>query len=151
RCKDGTYRWLLWSSTPVPERRICYATARDITERKRVEEALAERSRLSALAADVGAALQHADVHDMLRGCCEALVCHVGAAFARVWTLSGDGDVLELQASAGMYTHLDGSHSRIPVGSLKIGTIAKERRPLLTNDVLHDPSIGDPAWAAREG
>ena len=30
-------------------------------------------------------------------------------------------DVLELQASAGIYTHLDGPHARIPVGRLKIG------------------------------
>ena len=56
-----------------------------------------------------------------------------------------------LQASAGLYTHTDGSHSRIAVGQLKIGQIARDRRPMLTNDVLHDPRINDPAWAGREG
>jgi PAS domain S-box-containing protein len=40
RCKDGSYRWLLWMATPVPDRGLVYATARDITERKEAEVAL---------------------------------------------------------------------------------------------------------------
>jgi PAS domain S-box-containing protein len=41
RCKDGTYRWLQWSSAPAGK--LMYAAARDITERKRTEEILRER------------------------------------------------------------------------------------------------------------
>ena len=43
RCHDGSYRWLTWV-TPAPEQEppMFYATARDITERKRIEEALRE-------------------------------------------------------------------------------------------------------------
>ncbi|MCI0405374.1 MAG: PAS domain S-box protein, partial [candidate division Zixibacteria bacterium] len=37
RCKDGSYRWFLWSSTASVESQLIYAAARDITERKRVE------------------------------------------------------------------------------------------------------------------
>jgi PAS domain S-box-containing protein len=36
RCKDGSYRWIEWRSYPVDK--LIYAVARDITERKRVEE-----------------------------------------------------------------------------------------------------------------
>ena len=36
------------------------------------------------------------------------------------------------------------------MGQFKIGRIARDRQPLLTNDVLHDPNIGDPEWARRE-
>ncbi len=32
RCKDGTYRWLLWSARSVPEDRVIYASGRDTTE-----------------------------------------------------------------------------------------------------------------------
>jgi PAS domain S-box-containing protein len=40
RCKDGSYKWLSWTSHPVPEENITYAIAYDITERKEAEEAL---------------------------------------------------------------------------------------------------------------
>jgi PAS domain S-box-containing protein len=39
--KDGTLRWLLWTSTPFPEQQVVYAAARDITERKAAEETMA--------------------------------------------------------------------------------------------------------------
>jgi PAS domain S-box-containing protein len=38
RCKDGSYRWLLWSSLPDVGRKIIYASAIDITSRKKSEE-----------------------------------------------------------------------------------------------------------------
>lgn len=43
RCADGSYRWIEWRS--VPEGNFVYAAARDITERKRAEEALKESDR----------------------------------------------------------------------------------------------------------
>jgi two-component system sensor histidine kinase/response regulator len=43
--KDGTYRWLLWASTPYPQKQVVYAAARDITERKADEETMARYAR----------------------------------------------------------------------------------------------------------
>src|SRR5205807_9869176 len=40
RCKDGSYRWLLWTATPHPEQDLIYAAARDITDRMAAEEEL---------------------------------------------------------------------------------------------------------------
>lgn len=37
-CKDGSYRWLLWNAAPDFEHRVIYSAARDITERKELEE-----------------------------------------------------------------------------------------------------------------
>ena len=39
RCKDGSFRWIEWRAMPY-QGRLIYAAARDITERKRAEEAL---------------------------------------------------------------------------------------------------------------
>lgn len=117
-----------------------------------IETALAERERLAGLTADVAVALTRAsDLRSMLQSCAESLVECLDAAFARVWTLNTAENLLELQASAGLYTHLDGSHSRVPVGNLKIGRIAQERLPHLTNAVLGDPRVTEQEWARREG
>src|SRR4029077_16679735 len=119
---------------------------------RRAKEAEAERARLAELGRDVGVALSQGDtLRDLLQPCAEAMVRYLDAAFARVWWLPPGKDVLELQASAGTYTHLDGPHARIPVGQLKIGRIAQERRPVLTNEIRNDPRISDPDWARREG
>ena len=76
---------------------------------------------------------------------------HLGAAFARIWTLNEAENVLEMQASAGMYTRTDGDFGRVPVAHRKLGLIAQQRRAYLTNDVLNDPLITYPEWARREG
>ncbi len=128
------------------------ATLRDITERQQAEEALRERVRLAALRADISAALVTGEtLPAVLQKCAEAVVEHLDAAFARIWTLKETENILELQASAGLYTHLNGPHGRVKVGEFKIGRIAQSTQPLLTNDVLHDPNISDPEWAKREG
>ena len=83
----------------------------DITERKRAEAAREEQMRLMSLAADVGVVITQSDLlADMLNRCTEALVQHLGVAFARIWTLNPAENVLELRAIAGLYTHLDGPH-----------------------------------------
>lgn len=121
-------------------------------ERKQAEELLLERARLAALEADIGIALTRSDsLLDILQRCVQALVKHLDAALARIWTLNAEEDVLELQVSAGMYTHINGSHSRIPVGQFKIGFIAQSRQPHLTNNVIGDHRVHDQEWAIREG
>jgi PAS domain S-box-containing protein len=38
RCKDGSYKWLMWTSKPIPEQGITYSIARDVTDEKHAEE-----------------------------------------------------------------------------------------------------------------
>ena len=40
-CRDGTYRTLLWNSTPSADGKLMYATAKDITDRKLIEAKIA--------------------------------------------------------------------------------------------------------------
>lgn len=132
--------------------RHALALEQEIAERQSAQNALAERVRLTALAADIGLALTRGQtLPEALQPCAEAMVRHLDLAFARIWTLNPAENVLELQASAGLYTHLDGPHRRVPVGSLEIGLIAQECQPILSHAVRGDPRISDQAWVQREG
>ncbi len=127
------------------------ALEEEVRERRRAETHLAERARLGALGMDISGVLaRDADQRVVLQECTEALVRHLDVAFARIWTLNEEAQLLELQASAGLYTHLNGPHSRIRMGEYKIGRIAGDRRPHLVNDIAHDPMISDPEWVQRE-
>jgi len=150
---DGQYRWIQSVGEPFldTEDRIAnwYGVVFDIDERKRAEDA---QVRHSGVRADVSAAFSKPiQLMEILRGCTEAIVRHLDAVFARIWILNKEESMLELQASAGMYTRLDGSYSRIPVGELKVGLIAREKKAHFTNDVLNDPRVNDKGWAQRNG
>ena len=156
---DGEYRWFLFRAVPVRDEQgkvvRWYGTNSDIEDRKQAEDklraAMSERTRLLAVRAEIGMALAGKDnLRGILDRCAEAMVRQLDAAFARIWTLNSDARELELQASAGMYTRLNGRYSRIPVGEFKIGLIAQEKKAHLTNDVQNDPRINDKAWARTE-
>jgi PAS domain S-box-containing protein len=159
RRKNGSLVWVRSNVSLVPgsERvpRFLMAIVEDISERKEAEHrlraAIDERTRLSAVRAEIGMALaRKGSLREVLRACAEALVQHLDAAFARIWTLSNDGTELELQASAGMYTRLSGRYSRIPLGQFKIGYIAEAREAYMSNDLQNDPKINDKDWARAE-
>ena len=41
-CRDGSWRWVSWSSVPLVERETLFAVGRDVTEAKRARQELAE-------------------------------------------------------------------------------------------------------------
>ncbi|MCW5314305.1 PAS domain-containing protein [Nostoc sp. KVJ3] len=154
--KNGTWRWHTSNSSAIRDTNgnvinfvgICY----DTTDRKQAEEVLTERARLANFRAEVDAALTQSDsLQNMMRRCTDALVEHLDAAFARIWTLNKKENVLELQVSSGMYTHINGPHRCVPVGQFKIGLIAEEGKPHQTNSVQTDPRVGNKEWAKQEG
>ncbi|MDB6152982.1 MAG: domain S-box [Chthoniobacteraceae bacterium] len=126
----------------------CWATI----ERARAEAEIREQARLSALRADIAAHLAFGDkIERILQSCCQRLVDHLDAALARVWTLNPKEAVLELRASAGVLAHLDGPHSRIPVGQAVTGRIAQSQQPYTTDDVSLNSNFKDPEWLKSEG
>jgi PAS domain S-box-containing protein len=156
RHKNGSTVWVLCRGVALKndEGRFVrmVGTHTDITALKQAEESLAERGRLAEMGANIGICLTRpGGLVENLQGCSEALVRHLGVALARIWTISECGNFLELQASAGMYRHRDGFHSRVRVGQFKIGRIAQKRRPHFTNSVIGDSEIHDQEWARGEG
>ncbi len=157
RRTPDAYRWCISNAVPLRdlEGRVIrwFGTIVDLHDWREAQKELhAIQTRQVAVRADVSLAFgQQESLEAILHECAESIVRHLDAAFARIWTLSHDGSMLELRASAGLYTHLNGAHSRIPVGQLKIGKIALEQKHVLTNDIINDPRINDKTWAANQG
>ncbi len=125
---------------------------RDITKRLESQKLISEQTNLTMLRASIGVALTRGEnLVEMLQQCCEELVNHLDAAFARIWILDKKRVTLELKASAGMYTHIDGEHSHVPVGQFKIGLIAQEKKPHLSNTLVGDERVHNQEWIKQEG
>ena len=125
---------------------------RDITEEKEANKQRERRVSYTNLRADVSTYLAQPglSVREVLQPCADAIIRYLPVALVRIWTLDVETSVLVLQASAGMYTHLTGAQSRVPMGKYQVGIIARDGKPHLTNDWQNDPGIDDPAWARDE-
>lgn len=115
-------------------------------------EDVGERERAATLTAAVAASWgREGSLPAVLKECVDAMVAHLDAAVARVWTLNSEKKVLELQAAAGGSIRLDEPQAPVPVGGFGIGLIAGRREPHLTNSLVGDPWVSDQEWARREG
>jgi len=136
---------------PAGEKITVYGVVSDITERKQAAETEAQHARLNAFSAEVGLALTQGDeLPVMLQACAQAMVNHLEVALARIWIFNEPENLLELQASAGLYTHLDGGHSRISVTEQKICLAFTVGEPFITNSVGDDPRVDQKDWLEQE-
>ncbi len=94
---------------------------------------------------------KHDNLNDRLQAIVESLVKYFDARFARMWFYDKKSKLLVLRYSEGKYRGIHGEFSRIPLSSLKIGAIAKTKKPVVSNDIAHDPRIKHHDWARKEG
>ena len=128
--------------------------ATDITQLKRAEEAQSRRARQAALRADVQLAFSdgiESGLADVLERIAKAIVHHLKPAAAHIWVYNDQESLLELRASAGRHTHLQGKLVQAPDGFVNVGLIAQVGKPYLTNDLQNDDYLNHPDWAKREG
>ena len=74
-----------------------------------------------------------------------------GCAFARIWLVEPDRTALRLVASSGMYTRIDGSFASVPMGAFKVGKIAQNGIPFLSNALADETWVRDRDWAIANG
>ncbi|MEO0458378.1 MAG: LuxR C-terminal-related transcriptional regulator [Cyanobacteria bacterium P01_A01_bin.114] len=77
----------------------------------------------------------------------DGLIEKFDCAFARVWLVNRDRTALRLVASSGLYTRLDGSFARVPMGAFKVGKIAQHCIPFLSNCLPDEEWVKDRDWA----
>ena len=69
RARDGSYRWLEWTAAPFVDQGVIYAAARDVTDRKRADDALKESSaHLQHLVAELDVARKTAEAAAVAKG-----------------------------------------------------------------------------------
>jgi PAS domain S-box-containing protein len=137
--KDGSTFWANVVITALRDERgelVGFAkVTRDLTVRKRAED------RLHALQAVTDMALAHLDLDDLLKALLERIAGLLDADTVAVLLLYDEGDALVARAARG----LEGEAAlgiRIPLGSGFAGRVARERRPIVLDDVEHD--VPDP-------
>ena len=82
---------------------------------------------------------------------CEVDTTFIKRQFARIWTFTQRRECVRYRAVQGCRPTSMAHDSRVPVGIYKIGLIAEERKPHLTNKVIGDPRIHNQEWAKQKG
>jgi PAS domain S-box-containing protein len=96
RCRDGSYRWLMWNAIAVPEQELIYCVARDITDRQQTER---ERVRAASLEGNRLIAILEASTDYIGMADCQGRVMWNNKQLKRIMDLSPDADVSHLSVS----------------------------------------------------
>jgi PAS domain S-box-containing protein len=102
-CKDGSYKWIEWTVTPVPEERVMFGVGRDVTERRRSESEQAALRRLATLVA------QQAPQADVFGAIAEEIGRLLGTEEIRMLRFERDGSAVVVGRS--------GRRDAFPLGS----------------------------------
>ena len=109
-----------------------------------------KQERQNAVRADVGLALAgNLSIRSVLESCAETVAMHFEGALVQIWTVNKDGEMLELQTSAGRVARAKEMETRVRVGESRLGLVAKERNPYLSTTVASDIEITDRAIKAE--
>ena len=149
RCKDGSYRWLLWSAIVRAEKGYCVAT--DVTERKRENMRLASQYAVTRVLAEAPDLVVGAP--KILQAICEALGWWVGA----IWRVDEKEKVLRCVEtwhvpSARLEEFDRNTRTRTFASGRGLpGRVWSKARPFWIEDVTQDANFPRAAIAAREG
>lgn len=109
---------------------------------------LVDLQQVNSIVTSFGGCLEPTEIaHQVTNG----LVDKFGCVFARMWLMEADRTALKLVASSGLYQRTDGFFARVPVGAFKVGKIAQNQIPFLSNQLAAETWVLDRDWAISHG
>lgn len=141
RCRDGSYRWFRWTATPYLDQQVIYATGRDVSDRKQMVYALAQKAKQQATVAQMGQlALAARDLAPFMEEVVDAIASTLNVEYCKILELLPDGESLLLKAGVGWQSRL--------VGEAVIGT-EKESQAGYTLQSVHPVIVEDLSTETR--
>ena len=128
RCKDGSYKWLRWTGAVRAEKGVIYASARDISPRKREEARVAGQHAVTRVLAE--APTLASATPRILQAVCESLGWEVGA----IWRVDKKEELLRCVEAWQLPSHKLSDFDRVT----RIRTFA------------HDVGLPGRVWAKAE-
>lgn len=136
RCRDGSYRWLSWTSSPFVQEGLLYAVGRDVTEYKRSVAQLQSRIQQQAAVAELGQyALSQTDLDQLLTEIATLVAKTLNVHFVKILELLPNGHALLLKAGVGWSSGLVG-YAHIGAGSQShAGYTLAQKQPVVVEDL----------------
>jgi diguanylate cyclase (GGDEF)-like protein/PAS domain S-box-containing protein len=158
--RDGSQCWIdgLVSAITDDHGQITHyvAVKEDITERKRIEQALARKTAIHAMLSRINGAIVKLGVRQALFAeVCQIALAHGGFVLAWIGEVAADGRVRVLASAgrddseaylAGLTVHVA---AELPTGRGATGTAIRENRPVIKERLLDEPATGPWREAAR--
>jgi signal transduction histidine kinase/CheY-like chemotaxis protein len=151
RCKDGSYKFLLWSGTAPPGSTVVYAMARDITERKSEEVRLAAQYAVTRVLADSSTLVEATP--KILESICTSL----NLDFGSIWRVDRQAKVLRCvdtwHAPSTQIADFESATSTqtFDSGVGLPGRVWATAEPTWIEDVIKDRNFPRAPLAAQEG
>ncbi len=147
RCKDGSWKWLLWNASSDPREQLIYGMAHDVTERKQAEAALVRANRIYALISQVNQMIvRTTDVDGLLRDVCRIAVEFGGFRMAWIGMVDDGGQRIRPAAQAGfddgyLSAITQSSILNVSTGRGQTSAAVREGKTTHIQDIASDPRV----------
>ena len=136
RCRDGSYRWLAWFASALPEEQTIYATAVDITERKLEQFALTQQNQglqlLSNLTLNIR---QSREIDAVLQQTTEGLQVFLETDRVSILEITSEGCIVRAEAVLPGHSHIIGEQFLDPCFATDYTDRYRDGQPSMMVDV----------------